>query len=138
MRKVLGIGAVVFALALSLAVLPGEANAFFGRWRCCGCGYGCGYGCGCNSCYSGCSTCGFSTCGCNTCGFSSCGCNTVFVAPTVTYSAAYWPTTSCCGGTIISQGTNLNQMGTGLNSSGAVQNAPPAPMPAPSLPATSK
>ena len=39
MRKVLGIGAVVFALALSLAVLPGDANAFFGRWRCCGCGY---------------------------------------------------------------------------------------------------
>ncbi|MGO8688739.1 MAG: hypothetical protein ACLQLG_03825 [Thermoguttaceae bacterium] len=133
MRKVLGIGAVVFALALSLAVLPGDANAFFGRWRCCGCGYGCG----CNSCYSGCSTCGFSTCGCNTCGFSSCGCNTAFVTPTVTYSAAYWPTTTCCGGTIISQGTNLNPTGTGLNS-GTVNNAPPAPMAAPSLPAGSK
>ena len=80
MRKVLGIGAVVFGIALSLAILPGDASAFGHRRGCCG---GCG-GCGCGYSYN--TGCGGNLCcsnfyfnGCSTCGVSSCAGNTVFL-----------------------------------------------------------
>ena len=115
----------MFGIALSLAILPGDASAFGHRRGCCGgCGgCGCGYsyntGCGCNSCCSN-----FYFNGCSTCGVSSCGCNTVFLDQGATYSTGFWPTTSCCGSSTIIENST-----TSVNQSGMKTVAPAPPLP---------
>ena len=93
-KKLLAIG---FVALIVLAAVQGDAQAWWGRGRCCG--YG-GWG-GCSSC--GCSSCGscatsFYAPACSSCGFASYAAPAYYSAAytPMYYTASYAPTCSSC------------------------------------------